>query len=205
MIINVSLKDSIQTALKDALSYVDFRLLVNKLIKEGKSTGHTQNDEMLNYSKLSERRIKRWDKTFKMNAEDKKFFQNWSKPLLFLTIAEGWCGDAAHALPILNHISETAPNLDLQIVLRDDHDDLMQEFLTNGGKSIPKLIALNDEQEVLFTWGPRPSEAAELVRNFKDQHGQLTPEFKEDLQKWYNKDKGQGIVEDLKILLNSLK
>jgi len=201
---NVDIKEIIENALESSISYSEFRSLVSDLILEDKSTGHTQNEDMLNYSKLSERRMKRWDKTFKMKPEDKTFFENWPKRLTFLVLAEGWCGDAAHALPILSKIAEQTPQIELKVVLRDDNDELMEEFLTNGGKSIPKLIALDDDHKVQFTWGPRPTEATEMVNDYKKKHGQLTPEFKEDLQKWYNKDKGQGTVKDIKAELERL-
>jgi len=32
----------------------------------------------------------------------------------------------------------------------------------------------------------------------------LTPEFKEDLQRWYNKDKGQSKLKDLTAMLSEL-
>lgn len=204
MITSIDIKDIINNAFDNAMSYSSYRKLVSRLIIEGKSTGNTQNPDMLNYSKLSERRMKRWDKTFKMSENDKTFFENWSKPMIFLVITEGWCGDAAHALPILNKISETAPKIDFQVVLRDDNDILIQKFLTNGAKSIPKLIALDKNMEVLFTWGARPTEATQMVKAYKAKHGQLTVGFKEDLQKWYNKDKGQSIVKDIKTELENL-
>lgn len=204
MITSIDIKDIINNAFDNAMSYSSYRKLVSRLIIEGKSTGNTQNPDMLNYSKLSERRMKRWDKTFKMSENDKTFFENWSKPMTFLVVTEGWCGDAAHALPILNKISETAPKIDFQVVLRDDNDILIQEFLTNGAKSIPKLIALDENKEVLFTWGARPTETTEMVEAYKAKHGQLTAEFKEDLQKWYNKDKGQSVVKDIKAALENL-
>jgi hypothetical protein len=68
--------------------------------------------------------------------------------------------------------------------------------------SIPKLIAINDlEKSIMATWGPRSTKAARMVVAYKDKYGQLTPEFKQDLQIWYNKDKGQSILEDLLKLL----
>jgi hypothetical protein len=139
-----------------------------------------------------------------MAEEDKRFFENWPKTITFLTVSEGWCGDAAHALPIINKITEIAPKLNLKIVLRDDNDELIGNFLTNGAKSIPKLIALDEENNVLFTWGARPKEATILVNEFKEKHGELTQEFKEDLQMWYNKDKGQSILKDIKSELEFL-
>lgn len=198
------LNTKLQNAIKNSMSYEAFKTLVHDLIDEEKSTGHTQNEDMLHYSKLSARRMKRWDKTFKLSENNKSFFENLSQSITFLVLAEGWCGDAAHALPIINRIADASENIELKVVLRDDNDELMQEFLTNGGKSIPKLIALNKANEVLFTWGPRPKEATEMVKAYKDQHGELTPEFKEDLQKWYNKDKGQNIVKDIKSLLETI-
>lgn len=197
MISQIDLKNILSDALDNSMSYREYRNLVDQLMAEGKSTGHTQNEDMLNYSNLSVRRMKRWDKTFELSDKDKEFFQNITKPITFLVVTEGWCGDAAHALPVLNRIAEASPQLEMKLVLRDDNNDLIQQFLTNGGKSIPKLIALDKEQRVIFTWGPRPTEATKMVEDFKTKNGTLTPEFKEDLQKWYNKDKGQNIVKDL--------
>ena len=78
----------------------------------------------------------------------------------------------------------------------------MDAFLTNGGRAIPKLIMVDNEtNEVKNTFGPRPSQATQMVIDYKTEHGILTPEFKEDLQRWYNKNKGQNVIEDLVNLL----
>jgi len=64
---------------------------------------------------------------------------------------------------------------------------------------------LNDETgEVISTYGPRPSEATNLVNEYKEKHGKLTPEFKEDLQQWYNKNKGKNIIEDMIAVLDQI-
>ena len=77
----------------------------------------------------------------------------------------------------------------------------MNEFLTNGSKSIPKLIVLDENHEVVNSWGPRPAEPTQMVANYKRKHGQLDAEFKKQLQIWYNKDKGKNTQEDLIKLL----
>ena len=78
----------------------------------------------------------------------------------------------------------------------------MDQFLTNGARAIPKLIMIDSEsEEVLGTFGPRPSAITKIVEDYKRIHGKITPEFKEDIQHWYNKDKGQTIMEDLMSLL----
>jgi hypothetical protein len=116
----------------------------------------------------------------------------------WLVLSESWCGDASPALPVMNKIAEINPNITLSIILRDENLDIMNQFLTNGGMSIPKLIATDiAEASVLATWGPRSMKATKLVEDYKTAHGTLTPEFKQDLQLFYNKDKGQSILEDL--------
>ena len=105
-------------------------------------------------------------------------------------------------MPVMNKLVEQAKNLDFKILYRDENKELMNRFLTNGSKSIPKLIMIDTENlEVLDVYGPRPSIATKLVDDYKNEHGVLTPEFREDLQRWYNKDKGQTIMEDLLELL----
>ena len=72
----------------------------------------------------------------------------------------------------------------------------MNNFLTNGGQAIPKLIALNENFEVITTWGPRPSVATQMVKDYKEKHGKIDADFKKDLQLWYNKDKGASLSKD---------
>ena len=77
----------------------------------------------------------------------------------------------------------------------------MNLFLTNGGKAIPVVLFLDLQENVLARWGSRPSTATKMVEDYKAAHGALTPEFKEELQKWYNQDKGLTIMSDfIKIL-----
>jgi len=69
--------------------------------------------------------------------------------------------------------------------------------LTNGSKSIPKLIVIeNDSNAVISSWGPRSKTATRLVNDYKEKYGKLDPEFKKELQYWYNDDKGKSIEND---------
>ena len=153
---------------------------------------------MANYTMLNNRRLKRWNKTVKLSEIDKNRVESSSINQTWIVLTESWCGDAAHIMPVINKLAELNNNIDYRVVLRDENEALMNQFLTNGGKAIPKLIMIdNDTQEVVNTFGPRPSEATKLVNDYKAKHGKLTPEFKEDLQRWYNKDKGQTTIKDL--------
>ena len=141
--------------------------------------------------------MKRWDKTIKVSDVLKQNLLNFDQKVTWLVITESWCGDASHVIPVLNKLAELNPNIDLRLVFRDENLELMDLFLTNGARAIAKLIMFDAETgEVLDTYGPRPSEATAKVEAYKASHGKLTPEFKEDLQMWYNKNKGQNIIED---------
>jgi ADP-heptose:LPS heptosyltransferase len=151
---------------------------------------------------LNAKRMKRWDKTVKVSEEIKQKITALDKKVTWLIITESWCGDAAHVIPVLNKLADLNPNITFRLVERDKNLDLIDMFLTNGGRAIAKLIMLDDETgEVLNTFGPRPSEATALVNAYKAEHGKLTPEFKQDLQVWYNKNKGQNIINDITAML----
>lgn len=194
----MTINELIEEGIRNSYSYEDYRNTVSNLVSEGKSTGNEQSDALTNYSMLNDRRMKRLDKTLKINGAIAETFSNATTNITWLVLTEGWCGDAAQSLPVINKLSELNEGIDLRVISRDEHDELMNNFLTNGGKAIPKLIAYNKEtQEVVNTWGPRPSVATKMVNDYKEMHGGLDPEFKQDLQVWYNKDKGNNIAEDL--------
>ncbi|MGC1203561.1 MAG: thioredoxin family protein [Flavobacteriaceae bacterium] len=196
----------IKSSLEKSISYIAYRDLVKQLAEENSTTGNDKTDALINYTKLNDKRMKRWDKTVKLSEESQKIIKEFNNSITWLVITESWCGDAAHIMPVLNKIAEANNNIDMKIVLRDENPALMDAFLTNGGKAIPKVIMIdNESSEVINTYGPRPSEATSYVNKFKAINGALTPEFKEDLQHWYNKNKGQNIIEDVTKILCELE
>ena len=121
-------------------------------------------------------------------------------------MTESWCGDAAQTLPVINKFAEANEKIDLKVVLRDENEALMNQFLTNGSKSIPKLIVLdNTSNKVVGSWGPRSEMASKMVSDYKDKHGKIDDQFKIDLQNWYNEDKGSNIEKELIDLIKGLK
>ncbi|CAM3384276.1 thioredoxin family protein [Zobellia roscoffensis] len=188
----------IEKALSQAVSYEDYRAMVNQLALEGKATGPVQTEALANYTMLNDRRMKRFDKTVKVSAEDAEAIAKLDKKVQLIVLTESWCGDAAPALPVINKVAQLNDNIDFKVVLRDENVDLMNQFLTNGGMSIPKLIVWDEEnQEVLADWGPRPELAAKLVADHKEKYGELLSEIKEEIQQWYNKDKGQSTLKEV--------
>jgi hypothetical protein len=195
------IKKNIEEALKKAISYTSYRKLISDLIASGKSSGPIQSEDLLNYSKLNHRRMTRLDKTIQLSQETLLGLKKIDKPITCLVLTEGWCGDAAQTLPVISKIADESDLITLKIIFRDEHEQLMSQFLTNGGKSIPKLLVLNSQNKVLNTWGPRPNTATKMVQDYKNKYGQLDAAFKQQLQVWYNKDKGVNIQEDMLGLL----
>ena len=190
------MKNIIQKSLENTYTYQEYKDLVKELLAEGKSTGPNQSEDLTNYSMLNDKRMKRLDKTIKISEETAQEVQQLEEPQTWLVITEGWCGDAAQNLPVLNKMAELNENIKLKLVLRDENLELMDLFLTNGGRSIPKLIALDNDNNVINTWGPRPTVATKMVAAYKAENGALDAQFKQDLQVWYNKDKGKSTQSD---------
>jgi hypothetical protein len=198
-----AIKKLIIKGISNALSYSEYRLLINQLVLRSGTTGLEQSQMYMDYTKLNQQRMKRLDKTIKVNEDSKARISSISYKMTWLVLTENWCGDAAQTIPVINKLAILNPNISLKIIQRDEHLELMECFLTNGSRSIPKLLAIDPvSYDVLWTWGSRPSEATQLADEYKKEHGELTPQFKEKLQVWYNKDKGKNTVSDLMHLLS---
>jgi len=196
------MKEILKNALNNSYSYQDYRKMVTDLLQEGKSSGAIQSEALVNYSRLNETRMHRLDKTIVIDQTIVSKFKAIQSKYIWLVIAEGWCGDAAQILPIFNKMSEVSDHIDFKIVFRDDNEALMNLFLTNGSKSIPKLIILDKNAlDVIADWGPRPKGAIDLVQNYKDKFGVPNDTIKAELQMWYLHDKGLSTQKEIMELL----
>lgn len=98
-------------------------------------------------------------------------------PQLWMVITEPWCGDSSFLLPVIAEAASLSDAITLRILLRDDNLDIMDQYLTGGSRSIPKLVAFAEDGTELFTWGPRPEGAAdryaELRTAYDDKQTQI--------------------------------
>lgn len=156
------------------------------------------NSAYLEYVQLNHARTLRWLKKNPISEETINVIKSIDKPQKWILITEPWCGDAAHSTPIIYLMSELNPNITLDVVLRDS-SDLIDSYLTNGGKSIPKLVVRDENNTDLFNWGPRPAEAQKIVVEMKAEN-QPFEEVNKVIQGWYNKNKAILIQEELNAL-----
>lgn len=174
-----------QESWDNALTYSQLDELISLLHKENKVTGHVQSPDLLQYSKLNEVRMRRIRKSGVIRGD-------WPKPILverFLVITEGWCGDSAQLLPYVA-LQADHWQIPLRILLRDDHPEVMNRFLTNGSKSIPIIVALDQNGMAISTWGPRPSALSQRIAEWKHE-GLTKEEYNPMIHSWYASDKGQ--------------
>jgi hypothetical protein len=196
------LKAQIESAIKVALDYPSYMMLMQELVLKEMSTGVEQSEALANYTLLNNKRMQRLNKTLKIPSEIETSIKNDLRDIHFLVLSESWCGDAAQSLPMVSKIAECRANWSMSIISRDEHPVIMDAYLTNGGRSIPKVLILdNNTLEVLADWGPRPTEATKMAAEYKEIHGSLDADFKQSLQLWYNKDKGQSTLQDFLVLL----
>jgi len=178
-------------------TYQEYRNLVDEKLAIGQTTGSSTDPAYLEHTKMNIHRMKRWDKTIELSTELKSQLENTPCPVNWLLLAEGWCGDASQNVPFLNKMAEASPNIRLRILLRDEHLDIMDQYLTNGGRAIPKLIIMDASMNEIGTWGPRPAEIQEIVRIGKHEKGMDSESIGKMVQKWYAKDKGVTIEEEM--------
>jgi hypothetical protein len=194
----------IEQSLTNSLSYTEYRGHISQLLKEGLSTGDTQSEDLTHYSTLNEVRMNRLDKTLHIPQEIRDRLDKLHTKHTLMVISEGWCGDAAQIVPVIEKLAEASDKLDLRIALRDQNPQLMDAYLTNGARSIPKLVLVEtDTLTVRGSWGPRPHDAAKLILDAKEKFGHIPDKAKADLQKWYLQDKGLSTMEEIVLLLEN--
>lgn len=188
--------------LQKAISYEAYTALIDDLVSKGQTSGPDQSAAMVHYTQLNQQRMHRWEKTIQLLPSAEAAIRSITLPQTWLVLTEAWCGDAAHIIPIMHALAALNPLITLRFLFRDENPELMDRYLTDGvSRSIPKLIGLDTATlEELFTWGPRPATLQALFMQLR-QNGTAFPEIKEELQRWYNKDKTVAVQEELSLLV----
>ncbi len=196
----------ITSALVDGgFSYPEFVQFTEELVGENRTTGENQSEDYLAYTRMCLQRMIRWNKTSKVSEQLEQLIRKVNCPQVWLVITETWCGDGAQSIPHLAKLADLNPLITLKIVIRDEHPELMDAYLTNGNRSIPKMIAITaDLQQELFTWGPKPKFLIELHAAFKqNSEGRSYSDFLEEVHLWYAKNKQKDLESEIYPLISS--
>ncbi|MBG9376690.1 thioredoxin family protein [Panacibacter sp. DH6] len=184
--------------------YDEYRRLIDAFLMVGKSTAKKESESLVEYSKLNVVRMNRLDKTTAIIPELEERIRAITAPQTWLILTEGWCGDAAQIIPVLQKMTALNNHIQLKCLLRDENLELMDQYLTNGiSRSIPKLVVLDENNNELFSWGPRPAALQELYYHMK-ANAMNNDVIKEEIHKWYAKDKTVSIQKDILALLENI-
>jgi len=132
-----------KSIIDEAYTYETYRQLIDNLFVENKTTGEDHSESMLNYTKLNLSRMNRLDGRSRLTDDTIQQLKNIDRSITWLVITEGWCGDAAQIVPVLNHMALENENITLRFILRDKNLPIIDAFLTNNARSIPKIIVLD--------------------------------------------------------------
>jgi len=187
----------------EAVDYDTHLKHIEDLFEQDRTTNEDNCENKLNYTKLYLQRVRRWDRRGTLELKLIEKLEAFPRKMVWLVLNEGWCGDSSQTLPFINKMADLTENITLGIIFRDQNLDVMDEFLTNGARSIPKLIALDEETlEVIGTWGPRPKEAYEMYKVQRTDPEISNEEALENLHLWYARDKGKTIQKEFFELLD---
>jgi len=188
---------TLNTPTMDYASYMD---LAERLVAEARTTGPNQSDAMVHYTKLNLKRMQRLNRSAMPSEALLAAVQAIPFRMRWVVITEPWCGDAAQNLPLIANTAAQAGNVDLHLVLRDENVEYMDQFLTNGTRSIPKLVMYAEgEDRVLGTWGPRPAPVQALVVAYKQKVDDKPSfeEFSTEIHQWYHRNANKSLESEL--------
>ena len=183
-------------------TYEEYKGLVVSLAKNSKSSGE-ENEERISATKINVHRLNRIDKQCELSAILRASIHGFQYDCLWILITESWCGDGAQCIPVISKIANQSSNIELKLIFRDENLNLIDRYLTNGSRSVPKLICIDKTtHHEIGTWGPRPIEIQKMVLDYKKNNPNSThDEFVNNLHLCYARDKTQSIQDEFIDLL----
>ncbi len=175
-----------------ALTYAAYMDLMAAQAAGEPLDGDLEDAERHEYIKLNLHRSERIARTWQPSDELLTLLETITSPEQWLVLTEPWCGDSAQCLPCIALMARHQQNIDLHVLLRDTNLDIMDQFLTDGKRSIPVVAMFGTAAELVGRWGPRPAEA-QAVFEAARREGLEKPQILERLHLWYGRDRGKAI------------
>ncbi len=185
------------------MHFEEYQAYFNNILASAQPAAPYDNTDYMDYTRLNWSRMNRWLKTGILTDALKTAVEAIQHPQHWIIITEPWCGDAAHSVPFLQKAASLNNNITVSYELRDSEPFRINEYLTQGSKSIPKLIIRNEEGKDLATWGPRPLDCQTLYNQLLTEKADFET-IKTKLQHWYNADGGKGVQEEVVALLQRI-
>jgi hypothetical protein len=129
------------------------------------------------------------------------------KPLNILVLTEPWCGDSLAVFPVVKKITEANGKWTIKVLRRDENPELMDRFLTRGGRAVPIFLFLEENGSLIFRWGPRPKPAQDIFEHHRRElnEGKIEKnEIIKKIRKFYAKDHGKTILRELSSIFREM-
>jgi hypothetical protein len=176
--------------LQDSLSYEAYINFTKEIIASTHPPEIYRDEKMMNYTKDNLARMQDLNENIEIEPKLYNQLQLNTTPWTWVCITEPWCGDASQIVPILYFISKCSDLISFKILLRDNHTDVMDNYLTKGGRSIPKLVCLKSEDlSEVGRWGPRPKVLQDIVTEKLKDPNMSFGEKVRMVHQWYSEDK----------------
>lgn len=186
------------------IGYTEYLGAFEQAVAGKRTSGPIQTEEMAHYTELNLTRMKRIYKHGEIQAGLQVALQGLNRSIRVICLTEFWCGDAAQSVPLIQRMAESSSRLEIRYLFRDENTELMDRYLTNGGRSIPKYIFFDaGTGQELAHWGPRPVPVQQLMLDMKARQVDKE-EIMEAVVRWYNQDKTLTLQTEWKALLEQL-
>jgi len=186
--------------INQGFTYAAYRNKISNQLAEQDSAQESAR-KLLKYTSKNEARMTSLDQSLTLIPEVLETLKD-SKPVTWLVLTEGWCGDAASSVPVIAAIAAQFPDkIKLRFFFRDESPELMDAHLTNGGRSIPKLIMLDESLNFLTSWGPRPQTLQDQMGVWKDEYENDFTALIRRVNSWYDDDQGISIQREIRTMI----
>lgn len=186
------------------ISYNNFLTITNEELAQGRTSGHNHSASMLEYTKLNSKRMVRQNKTIKLSESLISKLQQIKSKQYWVVLVEAWCGDVAQNVPAIAKMTDQNENIALSLLYRDENIQIIDNYLTNGARAIPKLIIFDEEMNELATWGPRPQPVQQMLIEYKSNPAESYEEYARKAHTWYAKDRNETIQKEISQLLDNI-
>lgn len=194
------------TLISEAIDYSTYLETIDNLLADGKTSGADHSAFMVSYTRKNVERMQLLDGHLEIIPQLQEALKKLKSQYIFLVLTEAWCGDASQVIPVLQKIAEFSDGkIELKLIWRDENPEVMDRHLTNGGKSIPKLIIIKKENlEEISNWGPRPDVLQQLATEWKNLPDFSLKIWSDKLHQWYAENKTVEIQKEISELLKEL-
>lgn len=81
--------------------------------------------------------------------------ESFAREQKVLVLSGAWCGDCATQCPIFERFAEQTDKLQIRYLDRDDEPDFAESMLTCGGKRVPGVLFLSEDNMVCGRYGDK--------------------------------------------------